>query len=98
MNFWGRTMQAVRSGVIAATRSFSDPGQTQREQTHDEVVSHYNLLWAYYQNKMFDAVDQAWRAYKEHYNLYRNMRLPYNPMFRLTEFYAGKVYPGLLSR
>lgn len=36
-------------------------------------------------------------AYKSNYNLYRNIRPIYNPTRRLVDFYAGNVYPGVLS-
>lgn len=98
MRFWSRAMYAIRTGAMAATRAFSDPGQTERELTQAELVARYNLRWAYYQNSMFDRAVKGWEDYKRRYNLYRNIRLPYNPTFRLTEFYTGKVYPGLLSR
>src|SRR5262245_39168791 len=97
MSFWSRAMFAIKTGATAASRAFSDPGQTQRELTHPEIVARYNLLWAYYQNSMFDRMAHGWEEYKRRYNLYRNIRLPYNPSFRLSEFYAGTVYPGLLS-
>jgi hypothetical protein len=43
------------------------------------------------------AVAQSWAAYKANYNLYRNIRLIYNPTRRLVDFYAGQIYPGVLS-
>ena len=39
----------------------------------------------------------TWQAYKANYNLYRNIRMIYNPTRRLVDFYAGQIYPGVLS-
>lgn len=36
-------------------------------------------------------------GYKSNYNLYRNIRPIYNPTRRLVDFYAGSIYPGVLS-
>jgi hypothetical protein len=42
-------------------------------------------------------VNLSLSRYKQTYNLYRNIRSIYNPVKRLVEFYAGAIYPGLLS-
>jgi hypothetical protein len=43
------------------------------------------------------AASNTWAAYKANYNLYRNIRMIYNPTRRLVDFYAGQIYPGVLS-
>lgn len=54
------------------------------------------LLWRYYQNRTFDDL-LAWQAYRENFQLYRNIRSIYNPTRRLVNFYVAQVYPGVLS-
>jgi hypothetical protein len=55
-----------------------------------------NLLWAYYDNSVFDNL-AAWASYRSNYTLYRNIRSIYNPTRRLVNFYVAQVYPGVLS-
>lgn len=56
----------------------------------------WSLLWRYYDNSAFENL-RAWGTYKGRYQLYRLMRSVYNPTRRLVDFYAGAVYPGVLS-
>lgn len=57
----------------------------------------YRLLWHYYQNSVFRRVRETnWYGYKRAYGLYRSTRSVYNPTRRLADFYAGKIYPGVL--
>lgn len=58
----------------------------------------YRLLWRYYQNSVFErlANGYSWYNYKRVYGLYRATRSLYNPATRLVNFYARKVYPGML--
>src|SRR5579859_1045988 len=50
-----------------------------------------------WQNSLYWPASGGWQLYKSNYNLYRNIRLIYNPVRRLVDFYAGGVYPGVLS-
>lgn len=53
-------------------------------------------LWEFYRSTAFDDVAR-WQGYRERFRLYRNTRLIYNPTRRLCDFYAGQVFPGVLS-
>lgn len=62
----------------------------------DGIRARLNLLWAYYDNSVFDSI-AAWANYRTNYVLYRNIRSIYNPTRRLVNFYVAQVYPGVLS-
>lgn len=103
--------QAGQAGWTAARRVFDDPAQSQYRNFYSRI-NEYNLLWSYYNNSAFDNVARfvgnsnasslsgrvLWDLYKSNYNLYRNIRLIYNPTESLVDFYASQVYPGVLSR
>lgn len=97
---------ANQRGWLSSTqRVFDDPGTVARQYSFTQRSSEYALLWAYYNGSMFERIISAfttllapgWQRYKSNYNLYRNIRLIYNPTRRLVEFYAAQVYPGVLS-
>lgn len=106
------SMQSLLAGYTAARRVFEDPSLAHQEGLYLNQYSMYNLLWAYYNGAMFERISSVfngnfnttwqvsangWALYKQNYNLYRNIRLIYNPTRRLVDFYAGQVYPGVLS-
>lgn len=100
MSFINNLWLAASSAYIAFRRVFEDPANAHTQGSPQSQISDYNLLWAYYSGAMFDRGIQglaAWAAYKNFYNLYRDIRLIYNPVRRLCEFYAGQIYPGVLS-
>jgi hypothetical protein len=113
---WDASIAGWNAGMYAARRVFEDPATAHQQETFVQQASEYQLLWAYYNNSMFDRTarfmnswagswqnnrlnpaQNGWSQYKSNYNLYRNIRLVYNPVRRLVDFYAGQVYPGLLS-
>ncbi|SRR6266705_969562 len=112
MGFLGTMINASIAAYTAARRVFEDPSQAHQEGLYLNQYSMYNLLWAYYNGAMFEKVASifngnlnttwqvsanGWQLYKQNYNLYRNIRLIYNPTRRLVDFYAGQIYPGVLS-
>jgi hypothetical protein len=76
-------------------RVYADPAQPEGGSALG-LQPYYRLLWSYYDNSAFENLG-IWGAYKGQYRLYRQMRLLYNPTRRLCDFYAGHVYPGLVS-
>jgi hypothetical protein len=102
----------INVGYSAARRVFEDPSLAHQEGLYFNQYGMYTLLWAYYNGAMFERIASVfngnlntswqisangWAIYKQNYNLYRNIRLIYNPTRRLVDFYAGQVYPGVLS-
>jgi hypothetical protein len=105
-------INALTAGYTSARRVFEDPSMAHQEGLYVNQHGAYQLLWAYYNNSMFERVAgvlsgnfnmqwqvaaNGWAAYKMNYNLYRNIRMIYNPTRRLVDFYAGQIYPGVLS-
>lgn len=91
-------------------RVFEEPAYDYIQQNIYQRELEYMLLWAYYNGSMFDKTarllnawsttgwsTRTWDTYKANYSLPRNIRLIYNPTRRLVDFYAGSVYPGVLS-
>jgi hypothetical protein len=109
MGWFGTMLQAGIAAYTAARRVFEDPTTAHNQTLYLNQQAMYNLLWSYYNGSMFERIVGAanawnwniyaggWQAYKSNYNLYRNIRLIYNPTRRLVDFYAGQVYPGVLS-
>jgi len=118
MGIWSSMIQPFIGGwqsmMYAARRQFEDPSTAHQQEMYVQRISSYQLLWAYYNNSMFDKTARflssgswqnslfwpasgGWQVYKSNYNLYRNIRMIYNPVTRLVDFYAGVVYPGVLS-
>lgn len=108
-SFMSQMWYAGQAAWTAARRVFDEPGSTQ-SQSFYQRMSEYDLLWSYYNSSAFDKAARflnssysgtygqlSWAAYKSNYNLYRNIRLIYNPTTRLVNFYAGQIYPGVLS-
>lgn len=102
--------QAGVAAYTAARRVFEDPSIAHNQTLYLNQQAMYNLMWSYYNNSMFERIVGAanawnwnvfaggWAAYKMNYNLYRNIRLIYNPTKRLVDFYAGQVYGGVLAK
>lgn len=93
MNQWERLTMATSAALTAFRRVYSDPGALTGTDPDDDRLIDYRLLWAYYQNSVFDDL-AAYAGYRSRYRLYRHIRPIYNPAKRLTLFYAGSVYRG----
>lgn len=102
----GITMLAAYSGAQTfVQRVFEDPKAAHQTRLYQQRASAFDLLWAYYNNSLFDktlnSINQTTvnigNVYRQNYNLYRNIRMIYNPVRRLVDFYAGAIYPGVLS-
>src|SRR6266702_2410895 len=109
MGWFSMAIQAGVAAYTAARRVFEDPSTSHNQLLYLNQQAAYNLLWSYYNNAMFERIVTTagalnsvtfaggWSVYKQNYNLYRNIRMIYNPTRRLVDFYAGQVYPGVLS-
>lgn len=95
MSLWERIVSSIKSGV-SAWRAYADPAETIKRKK-EERAAMYALLWHYYSNEMFDKLSQDEQLYRSNYKLYRFIRLIYNPVRRLVEFYVSSIYPGALS-
>lgn len=87
---------AVSAAATTFVRTFSDPGGMERRGEYESRATHYRHLWQMYENAKFENTAQ-WQRYKADHNLYRYIRNIYNPTRRLVDFYAGIIYPGVLT-
>lgn len=105
---FGSGLRSGINGFMATSRPYDDPALAHEPHSYVQQVAKYRLLWSYYSGAMFDqSVNPLFNGlrgpynvsstYKARYNLYRNIRLIYNPVNRLVEFYTGALYPGVLS-
>jgi hypothetical protein len=92
----GRLINATRAGYSAFRREFADPSEQGARQNAATRRADLQRLWAYYANTVYED-PWLWQAYRSRYGMYRAIRSIYNPTRRLVEFYAGAVYPGVLS-
>lgn len=60
-------------------------------------VLRYAILFAFYENTVYDQLRDWSIGYKTNYSLYRYIRNIYNPANRLTEFWRTVVWGGLLD-
>lgn len=96
MNFLTRTKLATIAAYRTFKRTYADPSRVHIADEHATRVGHYDHLWALYTNSVFE--DSArWQRYRAEYGLYRYTRALYNPTKRLVNFYAGVIYPGVLT-
>ena len=89
-----RTITGLQSAFAAFREAFTDPSRLESEFVDRQA--YFRLLWSYYKNSAFEELS-AWQPYREHFQLYRNIRSIYNPTKRLVNFYVAQVYPGVLS-
>lgn len=85
---------ATSAAVTTFKRVYADP--TQQRESFAATTGSYSYLWAYYIGSVFDDLT-TWQQYKRDNRLYRYIRSIYNPARRLVDFYAGAVYPGILT-
>ena len=93
---WGRFSMATTAAYSTFRRVWSDPYAMSSRQQFESLDSLYDYRWHLYQNSAFDDAAR-WYQYRRKYGLYRYIRPIYNPVRRLVDFYAGIVYPGVLS-
>lgn len=85
---------ATTAAATTFKRVYADPGGQRAE--FATSAGSYSYLWAYYIGSAFEDLT-TWQQYKRDNRLYRYIRNIYNPARRLVDFYAGAVYPGVLT-
>jgi hypothetical protein len=90
---------ATQAGFTSFRRTWDNPDAAIVETGYATRASQYAMLVAWYHNAAFDDLGAMgrWQRYRSDYKLYRATRSIYNPVRRLVDFYAGQVYPGVLS-
>lgn len=90
------TSRAARVAAQEWARTWNNPEQQGTLHTWGRRRGRYDLLWSYYENSVFETLSN-WARYKAAHGLYQQVRSIYNPTRRLVDFYAGQIYPGMLS-
>lgn len=90
-------MTAIQETGQAWRRVFQDPSKIYSPSTFRDYAPSYDLMWYYYSNQMFDRYNKLSQDYVGRYGLYRGTRFIENPVQLLVDFYAGQVYPGVLT-
>lgn len=89
MSVWGRTKMAIK----AAWRAFTDPESEVRDLSRDDRMEMYAEAWNYYRNRMFSPRDgKTWSAYLAQRELYKFIRLIYNPVPNIVDFYVDNIW------
>jgi len=76
-------------------RTWGGPDQTLTAHEFDTRLYRYQRLWDYYQGTAFDDIE-AWAQYRRAFALYRQIRLVWDHVHALVEFYATHVWSGTL--
>jgi len=76
-------------------RTWGGVDQTLTTNELDVRLYRYQRLWDYYQGTAFDDIE-AWAEYRRAFGLYRQIRLVWDHVHALVEFYATHVWSGTL--
>ena len=88
---------ATTSAMQTWRQVFQNPQQARITLTKEARVRRDDYMWAWYDSTLFDRISTLSPTLKEDYRLYRQTRLIYNPVTRCVDFWAGIIYPGVLS-
>jgi hypothetical protein len=87
---------ALSEGLGVFRRVYNNPDAFVSQTRYEAWVDRYTLNWSYYIGSALDNLG-IWSAYRAQHRLYKFTRNVYNPTRRLVDFYAGTIYPGLLT-
>jgi hypothetical protein len=93
MNSWMLTTKRYLRFLFY--RTWGSPEQIQQATDYDTRVYRYQRLWDYYQGTAFDDVE-AWSRYRQAFGLYRQIRLVWDHVHALVDFYATHIWSGTL--
>lgn len=77
-------------------RTWGNPEQVHAAKEQDVRAYRYQRLWDYYQGTAFEDL-QAWAEYRRAFGLYRQIRLVWDHVHSLVEFYATHIWSGSLA-
>lgn len=87
---------ALSESVGMFRRVYNNPDAFVAQAKYQPWIGRYSLNWSYYIGSALDEFAR-WSGYRAQNRLYRFTRNVYNPTRRLVDFYAGTVYPGVLT-
>lgn len=96
-SIWNRLVTAARMAVLAFNEKALIPTDNYEWNDYQSRLFRYALAEAYYANIAYRNISSFSSRLKSNSSLYRHIRGIYNPVSRLTEAYAAKVYGGSLD-
>lgn len=98
MTIWSRLGDAM-NGAIEGWKRGNTPMYVNREDwdSYETRLRRYELNELYYSNQQYDILNRYITRMRMAGRLYTNVRSVYNPVYRLTNVYADKVYPGTID-
>lgn len=83
-------------GSTSFFRSWGRPDDSNQTRDVDKRAKRYELLWDLYDGTAFSDMSD-WSEYKSHYGLYRQIRMIWDHVHELVEFYSTHIWSGTLS-
>lgn len=93
------TQDFMRNLTVAAKtfyRTWGNPEQHYAAREQETRAYRYQRLWDYYQGTAFEDM-RAWAEYRRAFGLYRQIRLVWDHVHSLVEFYATHVWSGSIA-
>lgn len=93
------TQDFMRHMAVSAKtffRTWGNPEQHYAAKEQETRTYRYQRLWDYYQGTAFEDL-HAWAQYRRAFGLYRQIRLVWDHVHSLVEFYATHVWSGSLA-
>lgn len=99
MGYFDRLWSATMAGYKAfqAKMMGTDLLGSQAFEDFDARKLRYSVLWAMYENSVYDKLHVWGTAYKTTYGLYKYIRNIYNPSYRIGEFWRTHLLGGPLD-
>jgi hypothetical protein len=88
--------QALSVATKTFFRTWGNPEQQHALKEHEVRAYRYARLWDLYQGTAFEDLE-AWAEYRRAFALYRQIRLIWDHVHSLVEFYATHVWSGSLA-
>lgn len=89
-------LSRISVSVDAFRRSWGNPEQAVAASLQSTRAERYARLWQLYDGTAFDNMEE-WAQYRRAFGLYRQIRLVWDHVHSLVEFYATHIWPGTLA-
>ena len=96
-NLLGRLMSATTAFLTTFNERALVPSERYAWDDYDYRAIRYALAEGYYSNVVYSQIETYAPKLKVDRHLYKHIRGIYNPVNRLVEFYASKLYGGVLD-
>lgn len=103
MTVWNRLGDALQTGIEAGVQTWRGDnvyplfGNDRAWDTWESRLERYQQYEYYYISKQYSDINRLSLLLKEQGRLYVNVRSIYNPVYRMVNLYADKVYPAMID-